>query len=294
MGVKRNFQPRAYNRTMQVVVHQFDGVSTFQALPLAAGLLIASARRDPVLRSEVDMQLRTARVDPADAVPDRADVLAYSIYVWNERYTLEVARLAKQRHPHALVVFGGPSVPRRPERAEAFLRDHAFVDALVFGEGELVFRQLLRRLYDGAALDDVGGLALRSGLTAPRPRIADLSETGSPFLDGTFDALVDAGLSAGAAVLETNRGCPFSCTFCDWGQAIASKVNEVPMERLQQELEWIAARRIPYLYLVDANFGIRKRDVEIIRRIGELKARTGFPQYVFFHLLKNATERHLE
>src|SRR5205814_7166466 len=121
-----------------------------------------------------------------------------------------------------------------------------------------------------------------------------LSETGSAFLDGTFDALVDAGLFAGAAVLENNRGYHFACNFCDWGQAIASKVNEVPLERLQQELEWIAARRIPYLYLVDANFGIRKRDPEIIRRIAELKARTGFPQYVFFHLLKNASERHLE
>jgi hypothetical protein len=168
------------------------------------------------------------------------------------------------------------------------------VDVLVFGEGELVFRQLLRRLHSGAPLDDIGGIALRSGLTPPRPRIDDLSGTGSPFLDGTFDALLDAGLAPGAAVLETNRGCPFACTFCDWGQAIASKVNEVPIDRLQHELEWIASRRIPYLYLVDANFGIRKRDPEIIRRIGEIKARTGFPQYVFFHLTKNATERHLE
>jgi hypothetical protein len=115
---------------MQVVVHQFDGVSTFQALPLAAGLLIASARRDPLLRSVADFQLRTARVDPEEAVPAAADVLAYSIYVWNERYTLEVARRARERHPQAFVVLGGPSVPRRPERAEAFLRDHPFVDAL--------------------------------------------------------------------------------------------------------------------------------------------------------------------
>jgi hypothetical protein len=252
---------------MDVVVHQFDGVSTFQALPLAAGLLVASARRDPVLRERANLRVETARVDPDAAVPAQADVLAYSMYVWNERYSMEVARRAKARLPRSFVVLGGPSVPRRPERVAAFLREHTFVDALVFGEG---------------------------GLTAPRERIADLDATGSPFLDGTFDALLEAGLSPGAAVLETNRGCPFACTFCDWGQAIASRVNEVPLERVQRELEWIAARRISYLYIVDANYGIRRRDLEIIHRIGELKQRTGYPQYVFFHLTKNATARHLE
>src|SRR3954447_5539232 len=108
---------------MEVAVHQFDGVSTFQSLPLAAGLLVASARRDPLLRAEATLTVRTARVDPDDAVPDRADVLAYSMYVWNEPYTLEVARRARERHPDAFVVLGGPSVPRRPGRAEEFLRE---------------------------------------------------------------------------------------------------------------------------------------------------------------------------
>ena len=280
---------------MEVVVNQFDGVTTFRALPLAAGLLVATARRDPLLRERAVLRVRTARIDPDLAVPDRADVLAFSMYVWNERYSLEVARRAKLRLPGAFVVLGGPSVPRRPQRAEEFLREHPYVDALVFGEGELAFRDLLRGLHQGTPLAKVPGLALKgSGLTAPRARITDLEETGSPFLDGTFDALVDEGFAPGAGVLETNRGCPFECTFCDWGQATASRIHELPIERLRQELEWIAARRISYLYLVDANFGIRRRDLGIVRAIGELKARTGFPQYVFFHLTKNATERHLE
>ncbi|MGZ6142502.1 MAG: B12-binding domain-containing radical SAM protein, partial [Myxococcales bacterium] len=271
---------------MRVGVHQFDGVTTFQALPLAAGLLVASARRAV---PDAAFEVRTARGDPDAAAAD-ADVLAFSTYVWNQRYSLEVARRAKARRPDALVVFGGPSVPRRPDRVAAFLREHEFVDALVFGEGELAFAEILT----GRPLPGIPGLGLRSGLTAPRERIGDLAQTGSPYLDGTFDALLDAGAAPGAAILETNRGCPFECTFCDWGQAIASRVNELPRERIFAELAWIAERRIPYLYIVDANYGIRKRDLEIIREIGRCKARTGFPQYVFFHLTKNATERHLE
>jgi radical SAM superfamily enzyme YgiQ (UPF0313 family) len=286
---------------VEVVVHQFDGVSTLQALPLAAGLLVASARRDERVRA--DLRILTARVDADAVVAGYAapDVLAFSTYVWNERYSLEVARRARARFPAAFVLFGGPSVPRSPDRAAAFLRAHPFIDALAFGEGELTFRDILVALDGGAPLDAVPGLALRAEarpegalVTPPRGRLADFAATASPYLDGSFDALLAAGAKPTAAIVETNRGCPFACTFCDWGQAVASKVHELPLERLHAELAWIAERRIPYIYIVDANFGIRRRDVEIVRELGRLRAETGFPQYVFFHLTKNATERHLE
>jgi radical SAM superfamily enzyme YgiQ (UPF0313 family) len=280
---------------VKALVHQFDGVSTLDTLPLAAGLLVASARKDERVGREAALAIRTARIEPDEAV-ERADVLAFSTYVWNERYSLEVSRRAKERFP-AFVVFGGPSVPRKPDRAAAFLREHSFIDALVFGEGEIAFREMLRALLDGRPLEEIGGLALRAlsrpegaVLTPPRERISDFAETGSPYLDGTFDDFP----ATSAAILETNRGCPFACTFCDWGQAINSRVHELPLERLHQELSFIARRRIPYLYIVDANYGMRRRDLDLVREIGRVKARTGFPQYVFFHLTKNATERHLE
>jgi radical SAM superfamily enzyme YgiQ (UPF0313 family) len=284
-----------YTSGMRALVHQFDGLSTLDTLPLAAGLLVASARKDERLAAEAQLEIRTRRVEP-DAAAERADVLAFSTYVWNERYSLEVARRGKEKCG-AFVVFGGPSVPRKPERAAAFLREHDFVDAIVFGEGEVAFRDLLRALLEGRELSQIGGLALRDPsrpegavLTAPRERIQDFAATGSPYLDGTFDAFG----ATGAAILETNRGCPFACTFCDWGQAINSRVHELPLERVHAEIESIARRRIPYLYIVDANYGMRRRDLELVREIGRIKARTGFPQYVFFHLTKNATERHLE
>jgi hypothetical protein len=288
---------------VDVVVHQIDGISTLPALPLAAGLLVASARRDPVIGAVASLSIHTARLAP-DAVAashQRPDVLAFSAYAWNERHSLEVARRARTRRPDAFVLFGGPSVPRRPERAARFLREHPYVDALAFGEGELLFREVLRALLEGRPLDGVAGLALRAAarpegalLTAPRARLADFAETASPYLDGTFDGLVAPGAPPPAAIVETNRGCPFSCTFCDWGQAVQSPVRELPLARLHGELEWIARRQIPYLYIVDANYGMRRRDLDVVRHIGRLRAAVGFPRYVFFHLTKNATERHLD
>ena len=97
------------------------------------------------------------------------------------------------------------------------------------------------------AVEAVPGLAFRSSeaperhvRTAPRPRLVDFRETASPFVDGTFDSLYERYRhKLSMAVCETNRGCPFACTFCDWGQAVASRVYELPLERvprLQKEI----------------------------------------------------------
>jgi hypothetical protein len=45
-----------------------------------------------------------------------ADIVAFSVYVWNCHYSLELARLLKQERPERLIVFGGPHVPRRAEQ----------------------------------------------------------------------------------------------------------------------------------------------------------------------------------
>ena len=116
--------------------------------------------------------------------------------------------------------------------------------------------------FDGATTLRAPPLA--AGLLAAtlrrEPELAGIA-IGSPYLDGTFDALVARGEIGPitTAVLETNRGCPFACTFCDRGQATQSRVHELPGERVTHELTWLAERGVPYLYLVDANFGWSKQ-----------------------------------
>jgi hypothetical protein len=170
------------------------------------------------------------------------------------------------------------------------------VDVLVLSEGEVAFRDLLIAHVRGADLDGVGGIACRRRgevrLTAPPVRVRDLSETASPYLDGTFDALVARDRARFTmALLETNRGCPFTCTFCDW--SLTREVVEFPLERVLAELEWIAAHGFGHVCIADANFGIRPRDHDIARRMAELKERTGHPSYCYFYLTKNNHRRNL-
>jgi len=93
------------------------------------------------------------------------------------------------------------------------------------------------------------------------------------------------------ALWETNRGCPFSCSFCDWGSATLSKIYKFDMDRIYKELEWFADNEIEYVYCCDANFGILKRDIDIIKKTIEIRNKTGFPKRMSVFNTKNATER---
>ena len=70
---------------------------------------------------------------------------------------------------------------------------------------------------------------------------------------------------------ETNRGCPFSCTYCDWGSATNSKVARMHLDRVYAELEWFAKHKIEFIFCCDANFGMLPRDYEIVLKAVELK-----------------------
>ncbi len=117
-------------------------------------------------------------------------------------------------------------------------------------------------------------------------------EVPSPFLDGSFDAVIAANPNeTWIGLWETNRGCPFQCTFCDWGSATAGKVTKFGMDRLIAEVDWFARHKIEYIFCCDANFGIQKRDVEIAEYVAKVKAETGYPVALSVQNTKNATER---
>src|SRR5262249_46756704 len=158
-----------------------------------------------------------------------------------------------------------------------FFADNPHVDIAVHGEGEATFVHLLEALRgavgdgppDLSPLAEVPGLTYRDGdrvvQTEPRDRIADLDTIPSPVLTGLYDGFIPAG-SSGAVILETNRGCPYGCTFCDWGSATLSRVRKFDMDRIFAELDWAAEHHLETVGIADANFGIFERDVEIAQK----------------------------
>jgi radical SAM superfamily enzyme YgiQ (UPF0313 family) len=264
-------------------------------LPYSIGLLQAYAQRhapQPDAYEFLPPIYSRVRVTDALAGLRGADVVGFSAYVWNVRLSLEIARRLKAERPEVRIVFGGPQVP---DDSEAFLRANRFVDFACHGEGEAAFLALLEGLRRG----DVGDVPSISYLEGehhrvhPRaPRIHDLAEIPSPYLAGVFDPLMRRHPEhEWLALWETNRGCPFACTFCDWGSATASRVFRFEMDRIYAEIDWFADRRIEFVFCCDANFGILPRDVDIARRAAETRARRGYPQALSVQNTKNATER---
>jgi hypothetical protein len=275
---------------------------------LSLGLLTAAARHHDggVLNEFYEIRRpETAESFLADlATPTGPAVLLCSDYVWSIRQNLDVARRALALDAQLVVIHGGPSSPKYPEDAEAFLDQHGEVaHVLTRGEGEGVACDLLSALraslpaLDVEALRTLDGITFRDPVsgetvrTPDRARLSELDVLPSPYLTGEFDHIAAESWNTCLSV-ETNRGCPYGCTFCDWGSSTLSRIRKFDLERVYAELRWAAERDINSINLADANFGIMARDVETARRLAELKHELGAPRIVSFYPAKNTT-KHL-
>jgi len=222
-----------------------------------------------------------------------ADVIGFSTYVWNIRISLEIARQVKQARPETLIVFGGPQVP---DRAEQFLRANPFIDLAVHGEGEPIFLGILEN-FPSRTWEGVPSISYLSGNgkfvnNLRAERLKDISVIPSPYLGKAFEPLMQANPQEKWLILwETNRGCPFACTFCDWGSSVAAKVSQFEMDRLLREVDWFAQNQIEFIFCCDANYGMLNRDYDITQYVADIKQKHGYPKALSVQNTKNGTER---
>lgn len=274
-------------------------------LPYSVGLLQAFAQTNKIIREEYDFkELLYLREPVADVVKrmERPDVFGGSVYIWNSSYTLALAKAVKEAHPECLIVLGGPHVPVKDYGDglnHGYLSENPFADVLVHYEGEEAFAEiLLERLNVQPNYAGIAGLTVKlsregaSLKTLPRNRMADLDSIPSPYLTGIFDRMM-MGVNdlSWQPTSEVDRGCPYACTFCDWGSSVFTKVRRFDQERLYEEINWFASRKASLLYNASANFGITDKDVELTERMVKVKRDTGFPEKFRAAYAKNSNER---
>lgn len=268
-----------------------------ESMPLAAGYLKAIVDADPDLSPRATVGIENFRGDTAPLVMAESilttgtpDIVAFSVLGWNYRQFGSVAETLRAAYPEVLIVFGGNHVSGQAERV---FRQLPCVDVVVNGEGELTFRELVRRRAAGEPLEGLAGTSVRlpDGTIRQGPgreRLDDLDVLPSPLLTGAIPLLGDDGVFRyDVALLETNRGCPYHCAFCYWGGAVGQRVRSFSRERLRAELELLARNSVETVVLCDANFGMLRQDAEFVEDFIDLRNTYGFPRNLETSWAKN-------
>ncbi len=216
------------------------GVSSPGYRSLALGYLRAYAEADARLAGVgfTTLELDTA-VDPwwiaYRVLALEPDVVGFSVVCWNARAVYEAVRVIAAARPETMVVLGGPEVG---PIAASVLAGNPGVAAVVRGEGEEAFADLLAARLRGRDVTRVSGVTARAGdriVSAPdRPLISDLDSVPSPYLQGVLVPL------NGTAYIETYRGCPHSCGYCYEGKGYP-RIRRFSDGRVAAEIAAIAA-----------------------------------------------------
>lgn len=183
---------------------------------------------------------------------EKPDIAAFSVSLWNRNYCLSEAMRIRERNPRCKFIFGGPS-------AATIEVPNA---QIIEGDGEAAFLKAI------------------SGIDASVDCLDDIP---SPYLTGVFN-----GVKGTQAIVETCRGCPFSCAYCYWGKG-AGKIRFHSIDYVAAEAEWIGAHKISYVFCADGNFGMWPRDVEIAKIYANVKRRYGYPEKFRVCYGKNAS-----
>ena len=195
-----------------------------------------------------DLAARISALEP--------DIVGASAYVWSLPTLVEAARTVRCARPDAWIIFGGPSA--RPEMLNQapFLQYQDCIDALATGESEQVIRDIVwARKRGGRSLADIPGLSTcEGGLWKKIPQVT---------IDGleAYGSVYQQNLAAGPslAFIQTYRGCPLSCSFCQWGQMIDSARRIYSKEFLVEEFKAIKRLGPESGFLIDVALNLNAR-----------------------------------
>jgi len=173
----------------------------------------------------------------------------------------------------------------------------------VVGEGDFLAMEVVSRFLDvNKSISRLVNCGIPSSLCRSGDDIVrqpllkkefELEKIPSPWLNGVQDHFFDGKL---IPMIETNRGCPFRCTFCVQGTDYYSRVAHFEEDQVKEELTYIARRLLKVcpqmgaLMVADPNFGMYKRDVDISVHIGTLQKKYNWPTFIDCSTGKNAPE----
>jgi radical SAM superfamily enzyme YgiQ (UPF0313 family) len=283
----------------------YDTVTlSVDGFPLNVGYIASYAKMKFKEKVEIHLFKYIEKLEEAleTSIPD---VIGFANYAWNRQINKEISRIFLEKNKNGLVVWGGPNFPADVESQESFFKKFPQIDIYVPIEGEIGFSNIIKEIFTLPSFDlirkniltkSVPGCIVKSdngklNFSFSTERIKSLDEIPSPYLTGILDEFFDGRL---VPMIQTNRGCPFSCTFCVDGSDSVNKINQFSTQRVDEELNYIA-KHVPNnqhnLHISDLNFGMYTRDVEVCDSINNVQKKYGYPHYVKITSGKNNPEK---
>ena len=197
-----------------------------------------------------------------------------------------------------MIIFGGPQIPNY---SEDYLKEYDFIDIAVRGEGEKTFAEILEANLKDKNFKNIFGITYRDKYgniirnNQEQILLKDLNIFPSPYLEGIFDEIMNQTKINFQAIVETNRGCPFGCSYCSWGQGgLSKRYRFFSPQRIEQIAEWTGKNKIGYVFCADSNFGMFKEDIKTAKSFVNVKQKYNFPEKFRVCYSKNTEENVFE
>jgi radical SAM superfamily enzyme YgiQ (UPF0313 family) len=215
-------------------------IGGFEAVMPPLGLAMLAA----LTPTEFEVHVVDENIEAVDVDAD-CDIVALSAMTIQESRLFEIADAFRRRG--RLVCMGGPICNVLPERC----RPHC--DVLFEGEGEYTWPAFLADWQRGSHRDRYAQVETIDMRDSPAPRI---------------DLLKVERYRLGC--VQTTRGCPFKCEFCDIIVTYGRKVRAKPIEAVVAELEAWARRGVDFVTIADDNLvGDRAYCRKMLRAVGD-------------------------
>lgn len=216
------------------------------------------------------------------------DVLCISTYVWNVKLCHLVAKEIKSQNPNIIVIQGGP----HQGHDQTFFLERPYIDYLCYatGHGEYFLKPALKQIAENGKItnpDEVPFLISKDYYSSITQMKFDYNTESS--IEYHVPYLLDVQSIAKAKNIkteffyETTRGCPYSCTYCEWGGGIGTKISSKELSVIEKELEILSMIKYNEINFIDANFGILKRDNDIIKILESYRNKYQYPNKIYLY-----------
>ena len=223
-----------------------------------------------------------------DMITYNADVIAFSVYIWNVEEVLKLSENIKKITPNIKIILGGPEVTYRSTQ---LLKDNPCIDYIVVGEGEEALPALIEKLEQNTSLENLKNVSYRKNndemvegeiaITCDTNNIPRIAEDIAKGYDGKI------------VYIETVRGCPYNCSYCL--SSTIKGIRPFDMYRVKEELLILIKAKVRLVKFVDRTFNYdKKRALEIWKFILENNISSEFHFEISAHLIDEETLEFLE